>query len=291
METKATKRKKILVVDDDRFIQSLVAAALGGQYDLVPAGNGREALEALQRESPDLVLCDVVMPEMDGLECLQRMTDQNPGLRVLMMTGETTPDTAITSLRHRAFDFLAKPFEVEQLREMVKEALEHAGPEEFRVLSAVPHWVEVEASCSLASARRLTRFMYQLKAGLSPETQDEVAMAFRELLQNAVEHGGKNDPNRSVRICYLRLENFIIYRIQDPGEGFRLEEIEHAAVANPPGDPLRHMRVREQKQLRAGGFGLFMTRRLVDEVSYNEKRNEVVFVKYLRRDPKAQDKR
>ncbi len=291
MESEATKRKKILVVDDDRFIQSLVAAALSSQYELVTAGNGREALEALQRELPDLVLCDVVMPQMDGLECLQRMTDQNPSLRVVMMTGEITPDTAITSLRHRAFDFLAKPFEVEQLREMVREALEHAGPEEFRVLSAVPHWVEVEAPCSLASARRLTRFLYQLKAGLSPETQDEVAMAFRELLQNAVEHGGKSDPNRSVRICYLRLENFIIYRIQDPGEGFRLEEIEHAAVSNPPGDPLRHVRVREEKQLRAGGFGLFMTRQLVDEVTYNEKRNEVVFVKYLRRDPKAQTKR
>lgn len=291
MAPKATKRNKILVVDDDPFIQSLVAVTLSGKYELSAASNGREALQALERECPDLVLCDVVMPQMDGLECLQRMTDLHPGLRVVMMTGETSPDTAITSLRHQAFDFLAKPFTVDQLREMVSEALDYAGPEEFRVLSAVPHWVEVEAPCSLASARRLSRFLYQLKAGLSPEIQDEVAMAFRELLQNAVEHGGKNDPNRTVRICYLRLENVIIYRIQDPGEGFRLEEIEHAAVANPPDDPLRHVRVREQMKLRAGGFGLFMTRQLVDEITYNEKRNEVVFVKYLRtQSPETQSK-
>ena len=286
MEREAATRKKILVVDDDPFIQSLVDGVLGQQYELRVAANGHEALRAVEQERPDLALCDVRMPGMDGLECLQRMTDQAPGLRVIMMTGETTADTIASSLRHRAFDFLAKPFTMDQLRNLVSEALSYTGPEEFRVLSATPQWIEVETPCSLASARRLFRFLSELKAGLPPDTQTEIATAFRELLQNAVEHGGKNDPTRHVHICYLRLQSLVIYSIRDPGEGFRLEEIEHAAVANPPDDPLRHIEFREKKKMRPGGFGLFITRQLVDEMIYNQKRNEVLFVKYLSPDAK-----
>ena len=113
--------------------------------------------------------------------------------------------------------------------------------------------------------------------------RSEVATAFRELLQNAVEHGGKNDPSKLVRISYLRMEKIILYCIRDPGQGFRLEDIDHAAVANPPEEPLRHLDRRREKELRPGGFGLFLASQLVDELVYNEKRNEVIFVKYLAR--------
>lgn len=288
MQAAVAPRKKILVVDDDPQIQSLLAETLGGEYDVVCALNGVEALQCLQEHRPHLVLCDVLMPEMDGLECLQRMTDRVPGLRVVMMTGETSTQTIIDSLRGRAFDFLAKPFTTEQLRLLVNEALDYTGPEEFRVLSATPQWIEIEAPCSLASARRVYRFLSELKTGLAPQTQMEVAAAFRELLQNAIEHGGKNDPTQLVRICYLRLERLIVYRIQDPGEGFRPEDVTHAATANPPDDPLRHVQVREEMNLRPGGFGLFITHRLVDELIFNQKCNEVLFVKYLPADSEPQ---
>lgn len=282
MSEGAEARKRILVVDDDPQIQLLLTEALGDHYDVAVAQDGVEALQALERERPDLVLCDVFMPEMDGLECLRRLTDQFPNLRVIMMTGQTSWETVMVSLRRRAFDFLAKPFTMGQLRALVKEALEPGDTEEFRVLSATTKWVEVEAPCSLGSARRLQRFLSHLRTGLAPEVQLEVATAFRELLQNAIEHGGKNDPTQYVRICYLRLEKIIVYSIRDPGEGFRLEEVEHAMVANPPDNPFRHVAVREKMKLRPGGFGLFLTRQLVDELIYNQKHNEVVFVKYLR---------
>ncbi len=283
MKPAQAERKKILIVDDDPQIHNLLDGVLRPQYEVVSVSSGAEALAELEGGRPDLVLCDVMMPHMDGLECLERMTDRMPELRVVMMTGETSPHTVLAALRNRAFDFLAKPFTLDQLRELVAEALEYEGPEEFRVISATPQWVEVETPCSLASARRLFRFLAQLKTALPLQTQAEVAAAFRELLQNAVEHGGKSDPTRHVRICYLRLERVIIYSIRDPGEGFRLEELEHAAVSNPPEDPLRHIQVRQEMNLRPGGFGLFITNQLVDELVYNQKRNEVVFVKYLRK--------
>jgi anti-sigma regulatory factor (Ser/Thr protein kinase) len=73
----------------------------------------------------------------------------------------------------------------------------------------------------------------------------------------------------------------VLYRIADPGKGFSPEQLPHAAISNEDHEPFGHMRVREEKGLRPGGFGLLMTRTLVDELIYNEAHNEVVFVKYL----------
>ena len=73
----------------------------------------------------------------------------------------------------------------------------------------------------------------------------------------------------------------VLYRIADPGQGFKIEDLPHAAVGQPPDDPIAHMSVREAKKIRPGGFGLLTVRASVDELLYNEKRNEVVFVKYL----------
>ena len=67
----------------------------------------------------------------------------------------------------------------------------------------------------------------------------------------------------------------LLYRIADPGEGFDIDGLRHAAISNPDDDPIRHLSVREEQGLRPGGFGLAMTRSLVDELIYNEARNEV----------------
>ena len=75
----------------------------------------------------------------------------------------------------------------------------------------------------------------------------------------------------------------LLYRIADPGPGFNIDDLPHAAVGSAPGDPIRHVHVREEKGLRPGGFGLLTVRGSVDELLYNEKRNEVVFLNTSRR--------
>ena len=111
--------------------------------------------------------------------------------------------------------------------------------------------------------------------------RESIAYAFRELLLNAIEWGGRLDPKRKVRISCLRSKRMLMYRIADPGSGFEIDNLPHAAIGQPPDNPIQHMLVREEKGLRPGGFGLLMVRAKVDELIYNEKRNEVVFVKYL----------
>ena len=149
-------------------------------------------------------------------------------------------------------------------------------------MSAKPEWLEIIAPCTLAVADRIHSLVMQLGADLPEEVRESVAQAFRELLNNAVEWGGKLDPGRTVRISCVRAKHLLLYRIADPGEGFDVEGLSHAAICNPSDDPLQHVGVREEQGLRPGGLGLVMTRSLVDELIYNEARNEVVFIKYLR---------
>jgi anti-sigma regulatory factor (Ser/Thr protein kinase) len=151
----------------------------------------------------------------------------------------------------------------------------------IEVVSARPEWVELVAPCALPVADRLQSFMMRLDADLPEAVRESVGRAFRELLCNAIEWGGKLDPQRRVRISCLRARRMVLYRIADPGEGFDIERLSHAAINNPEGSPLEHALVREEKGLRPGGLGLAIIRSIVDELIYNEARNEVVFIKYL----------
>jgi anti-sigma regulatory factor (Ser/Thr protein kinase) len=223
-----------------------------------------------------------MMPGMDGLTMLSHLREHHEHLRVIIMTAVNTPETAISALRDQACDLLSKPFDIKQLLSAVHTALALNPPDvSIEVLSAHPEWIELRIPCTPAAVDPLERLMSQLKTDLPGETREHVTFAFREMLRNAIEYGGKNDPSKCVEVSYLRTPRVILYRIKDPGEGFRMESLKHAAILNPEGDPLRHARVRSEQGLRAGGFGILIARNLVDEMIYNERHNEVVLIKYL----------
>ena len=154
-----------------------------------------------------------------------------------------------------------------------------AASQTIEVTSAQPDWVELVVPCTREAAERLHEVVSRLGADLPDAVRESVSYAFRELLLNAVEWGGKLDPNRQVRISCVRTNKVLFYRIADPGQGFTFEDLPHAAVAHA--GPMGHLYAREEKQLRPGGFGLLTVRAEVDELVYNEKQNEVIFMKYL----------
>lgn len=280
--------KKILVVDDDPELQDLVSFALKREgYDVQVAGDAYEGLSALENGRFDLALLDVMMPKMDGLMMLSRLRERDKELRVIVMTALTTPETAVSALRDQACDFLVKPFDINQLTSAINTAFELAPKEiAIEVLSARPDWIELRVPCDMAAIDPLERLMSQLKTDLPTITRESVTYAFREMLRNAIEHGGKNDPSQYVEVGYLRSPRIILYRIKDPGEGFSIESLYRpegpiAAFLNPEGDPTHHEQVREEEGMRPGGFGILIARDLVDEMIYNERHNEVVLIKYL----------
>jgi anti-sigma regulatory factor (Ser/Thr protein kinase) len=197
------------------------------------------------------------------------------------MTSDDAPQTLLEAVRREAFQYVHKPVDPMALLRTVREALKAPEPPQIEVLSARREWVELVVPCTREAAERIQPVVAHLDADLAEDVRDTIAYAFRELLLNAVEWGGKLDPNRKVRISCLHAKRMILYRIADPGPGFDIEHLPHAAIGQSPDDPVAHMNVREAKGLRPGGFGLAVVRSTVDELLYNEKRNEVVFVKYL----------
>lgn len=272
----------ILVVDDDRTTRHVLQGVLvNAGFSVSTAKDGIEALALLREESFDLVLLDVWMPRMNGLEVLAKLRSKKTRPRVVIMTSDDTPETVLTAVREQAFKYVHKPVTPPALLETVREALAAPDPPTIEVTSAQPQWVELVVPCTREAAERIQEVMAHLDANLPPDVRDSIAFAFRELLLNAVEWGGRLDPQRKVRIACLRSKRMLLYRIADPGPGFKIDELPHAAISYGPDDPISHMQVRDEKGLRPGGFGLLTVRAAVDELIYNEKRNEVVFVKYL----------
>lgn len=117
---------KVLVVDDKQMMRDSVGATLQrAGYTVVVATNGREAVAKIARHQPAVVVTDLKMPEMTGLELLQHLNEADPGLPVVLMTAYGTVGDAVDAMKHGAFDFVQKPFEGDQLTVVVRRAVEH----------------------------------------------------------------------------------------------------------------------------------------------------------------------
>ena len=118
--------EKVLVVDDEEAIREVVTTLLEAQgYHCVACGNGRIALEAFRNDTFDLVLSDIVMPEMDGLKLLSELRMDDPDVPVIMVTAMHDIAIALEAIRAGAYDYILKPFEKDQLYLSVRRALEH----------------------------------------------------------------------------------------------------------------------------------------------------------------------
>jgi two-component system, OmpR family, response regulator len=275
----------VLLAEDDTPSREIFHTVLDeAGYHVLDAADGKTALALLSNEPVDLLLTDVTMPGMSGIQLLERAKLLRPDLRAIVMTGHDVSEAVIGALRNRACEFLSKPFDASELVEAVRMAIERDICE-IEVISDRRDWIELRVPCDLAAVEPIQRFLGHLHEHIPKETREAVGAVFRELLNNAIEHGGKCDPSKRVEIKYIHLKRAILYSIKDPGDGFNIEDIAHAAFANPPDQPTRHMQVRQELGLRPGGFGIMLASQVIDELVYNEKHNELIFVKYIDEQP------
>jgi anti-sigma regulatory factor (Ser/Thr protein kinase) len=185
-------------------------------------------------------------------------------------------------MRARVFGYCHHPPPAGPLSELVSQALDAVSwQNDILVVSATPQWVTLDIRCKMEAGDRATHFFRELESDLASHVRDDVTSAFRELLLNSIEHGGKYNPKKRVRVWLVRTPKALIVQIQDPGKGFKLDSLPHAAISNPEDSPIRHVEVRVEHGQRPGGFGILMSRNLVDDLVYNERGNGVLFVKYL----------
>lgn len=122
--------QKILVVDDDADTRRILRYVLAPVAAVVEAAGGAEALELIRSERPQLVLLDLVMPEVGGLEVLEKGLALDPSLRVLMLTGHTDIAIAKDALDRGARAYITKPIDPQRLREAVEDLLGTSSPDD-----------------------------------------------------------------------------------------------------------------------------------------------------------------
>jgi anti-sigma regulatory factor (Ser/Thr protein kinase)/CheY-like chemotaxis protein len=279
------RRKAAVAVDaDGQVIRVLRSVLKWGEWDIVHVTDNATVLELGQNQPLDLIITGARTSGSEDVDLLHKIRRVQPHIRLIILTDESTPGDVIASMREGAFSYFSRPFSNEALIEMVRMAVaEPAWDDGIEVVSATPEWISVIVRCDTKTADRLVHFFQEISDLPDPE-KGNVAMAFHELLLNAMEHGGKFDPEQYVEISYVRTRKMIMCRIKDPGQGFSIEEIKHAAINNPSYDPIRHALFREKQGLRPGGYGVLIAKHLVDELVYGEKGNEVLLVKYLHLD-------
>src|ERR1700758_5330117 len=282
MSDETPTRHRILVADDDAATRHGISRLLeNAGFEVSEAADGIAALNAIQEKQFDLVFLDIWMPHLSGLEVLASIRTGTSRPRVIVTTSDCTSETLLRAVKEQAYDYLSKPFPPREAVEAAQRALSADQEPAIEVLSALPHWVELLIPCTRQAAERIHTFMMKLEADLPDNVRETIASSFRELLLNAVEWGGQLDPNRKVRIASVRSPRMLMFRIADPGPGFSFEKLTHAAVGQPECEPIAHMSIREEKGIRAGGFGILMTKAAADELFYNEAQNEVLFVNYF----------
>jgi DNA-binding NtrC family response regulator len=120
----AQNRKKILVVDDEITVcKSIRQALLNNEYEVDMALSGEEALKKEDEKKYDVIVADLMMPGLSGIDLLKALKAKNSGARVIMITGYPTMKTTVQSMQIGAFDYLPKPFLPNELRSLVARAL------------------------------------------------------------------------------------------------------------------------------------------------------------------------
>ena len=278
----AAHLKLALVVDADPEVTGALSTVLkSDEWEIVPAADNQAILKRTETRSFDLIITGAKTTGREDVDLLRKVRRIRPHVRFIILTDQSTPADVITAMREGAFSYFSKPFSASTLAEIVRIAmLEPPWDDGIELVSATPEWISVIARCDQKTADRLVQFFDEMTDLPNPEKED-VSIAFREMLLNAIEHGGNFDPSQYVEVAYVRTRKMVLCRIKDPGRGFSLEEIHHAAINSPAYDPIRHVLFREAQGMRPGGYGVLMTRHLVDELVYSEKGNEVLLVKYL----------
>lgn len=282
LQTHPFPRWSALIVDPEPQVSRALCAALSPEeWNIEYATGNRSALKLVEARPFDLIVTGTETTGKEDIELLRKIRRVRPHVRLVILTDERTPADVIAAIRERAFSYFSKPFSTASLAEIVRRAMsEPLWDDGIELLSATSEWVSLIVRCDSKTADRVVQFFQEMSDLPHPDRED-VATAFREMLLNAIEHGGNFDPNQFVEVAYVRTRKLIMCRIKDPGQGFSLEEIHHAAVNNPSYDPIRHALFREAQGLRPGGYGVLLTKHLVDELMYSERGNEVLLIKYL----------
>jgi CheY-like chemotaxis protein len=272
---------KILVVDDSAVDRRLAGSILekkvegpslgtAGPMTVVYADNGKEALAAIEREAPDLVLTDLQMPEMNGLELVEAVKAKFPAVPIILMTAHGSEEIASQALQWGAASYVPKRNLAEELKETVVDVLAVSGTKKLKQRLLDQCWLKTESHFLLPNdLSHIPAFVGHAQENLQRmKVCDEnglirVAVCLREALSNAIVHGNL-EIDSTLRETN-EAQDEAKYIIRDEGPGFDWNQLPD------PTDPANLERV--------SGRGMLLIRTFMDEVLHNKSGNEITLIK------------
>jgi anti-sigma regulatory factor (Ser/Thr protein kinase) len=274
---------RVLLIGHDAGFHGALSefGALAGCEVVAAAGNV-DAVHQVRMRATDVVVTDPHSPVEDDLALLDELRACRPGIRAIVLAPAATPAEFITAVRARVFACFVAPFDVSSIADMTRLAIDTADWRDgLRIESGLPDWISLTVSCQRVTADRLVHFMNEYRRELPDSERDDLMLAFREVLINAMEHGAGFDPEKVVNVTAVRTERAIVFHFRDPGRGFDRARPDRPVLSGTDPDPIAMIEQRVEMGLRPGGFGMLLAKKAVDEMFYNELGNEVLLIKRL----------
>lgn len=269
---------KALIVEDDPDQAELLARTLAHHgFEIEFCRTGHEGIAAAQTLGPRLVFLDLMLPDTTGFDVCRDLRSERATMLIpiIMITALGDDLHRIDGYRVGANAYVAKPYGPADLDHAIEQV---EIWRERMARGSIAGEIHVELNSELPFLQEVNDFLLNLKLS-QPMTSEQLfglRQALMEMGQNAIEWGNQHRSEALVTITYRIHPDYVEIVIRDQGAGFDPTNLEHAASDD---DPIAHMDVREKLGLREGGFGLMISRGLVDELRHNEVGNEVTLIK------------
>lgn len=295
--------KTILIVDDEQIIRNVLKRKLEQStgYTVLTADDGVPALELFQQQPVDLVISDLIMSRMNGIELLRNLKATDPAVPVIIITGYGTLDDAIEAIKLGAEDFIKKPFDINEVIVTIDKTfrkLEEEADQRAIIKHIASEDITLELPTNFEFLNKVINYVFShLKARwqVNSENLHDVKVCLYEALYNAFEHGSlgitEEEKSRYLEVGQQAYRDFLAERvkgmpysgrlitvrvridmerlkvsIRDEGEGFDSSQ--------------RASNFFDSEELfKSSGRGLLLITSLMDEVSFNDSGNEIVMSK------------
>lgn len=266
-------KQVILIIDDAEEIRTSLSQIVE-ELELLPltASNGVEALQLMQSEKIDLVITDLMMPEMDGLQFIVHCRKMNPRIPIAVISGYGDTENATFALTRGAFNFITKPFTVKEVEAIIRKGLRlrelSLGTD--RLLKNIRNRTELTIPSYSHLLPSVT--FYILKEcqwrGIDNENVlNNISVCTEEILTNALIHGNKGNPTKNISVTLEFDPGKFTLTIRDDGEGFDTRAFSQQCMENYHEIPTKR--------------GLLIVKHLTDEISFNDTGSEVTATLYL----------
>ncbi len=281
-----------LIVDHEHDDNQWMARQLQSlNFEVNQQSCGTSVIEILEDQSPDCLLIAQDLPDRDAVELCRivKCRPQTSLIPILLLTRRADGPDGLMQLEHGVPDttrslviiteaYLPKPIAPETLAKSVRAAIERRDELRSRGIRTEVRFALRSHHTHLQALNDQLCELY----GLTPLTARQIRdlnQALLEMGSNAIEWGHKKNEELLLQVTYRTDDEGITLIIRDQGEGFDRNQLEHAARDD---DPLTHLDVRNAMGLREGGFGIMISKGLVNHFAYNEQGNEVTLVKHYR---------